>query len=209
MTLATAKDNEVGLLMTRKTTKEMTRRTVDKILNNTKMAEAERAGMFPDKDRDDVSTDRAEAMLSEKTPGDSFTIDSDRATDRGPISLNGEKYEVGCSGGINECKKDPLMKKEARVIEGKETVTDDYFEAVQAEPLCQEQEFENMEDTDEIASLKLKEESFEHLVDNHIETDYGEDLCQQSMEENEDWSSMEISFSSGDCLDDSTTGARH
>ena len=60
------KDDGVGLLMTKKITKEMTRRTVDKILNNTKMAEAERAGMFQDKDRDDVSTDRAEKMLSER-----------------------------------------------------------------------------------------------------------------------------------------------
>ena len=90
--------------MTKKTTEEMTRRTVDKILNNTKMAEAERAGMFQDKDRDDVSTDRAETILSEKTPGVSFTIDSDEATDRGSILLNGEKYEVGCSGGIKELK---------------------------------------------------------------------------------------------------------
>ena len=187
----------------------MTRRSAEKILNNTKLAEAERAGMFQDKDRDDVSTDRAETMLSEKTPGDSFTIDSDEATDRGPILLNGEKYEVGCSGGIKECKEDPLMKKEARVIEGKETVTENYFEAVQGEPFCQEQESENMEDTDEITSLKLKEESFEHLVDNHIKADDGEDLCQQSIEENEEWSSMEISFSSGESLDDSTTGARH
>ena len=195
--------------MTRKTTEEMTRRTVDKILNNTKMAEAERAGMFQDKDRDDVSTDRAEAMLSEKTPGDSFTIDSDVATDRGPILLNGEKDEVGCSGGIKVCKKDPFMKKEARVIVAKETVTDDYFEAVQGEPFCQEQESENLEDTDEIDSLKLKEESFELLVDNYIEADEGEDLCQQPMEENEDWSSMEISFSSGESLEDSQAGAKH
>ena len=188
------KDDGVGLLMTKKITKEMTRRTVDKILNNTKMAEAERAGMFQDKDRDDVSTDRAEAMLSEKTPSDSFTIDSDEATDRGPILLNGEKYEVGWSVGIEECKKDPVMKKEARVIVAKETVTDDYYEAVQGEPLCQEQESEDVE-----------EESFH----NYIEADEGEDLCQQSMEENEDWSSMEISFSSGESLDDSTKGARH
>ena len=124
-----------------------------------------------------------------------------------PILLNGEKYEVGWSVGIEECKKDPVMKKEARVIEGKETVTDDYFEAVQGEPLCQEQESEDMEATDKITSLK--EESFQLLVDNHIEADDGEDLCQQSMEENEDWSSMEISFSSGESLDDSTTGAKH
>ena len=209
MTSTITKDNGVGLLMTKKITKEMTRRTVEKILNNTKMAEAERAGMFQDKDRDDVSTDRAEAMLSEKTPGDSVTINSEETTDRGPILLNGEKYEVGWSVGIEECKKDPVIKKEARVIVAKETVTDDYFEAGQGEPFCQEQESEIMEDTDEIASLKLKEESFEHLVDNHIKADDGEDLCQQSIEENEEWSSMEISFSSGESLDDSTTGAKH
>ena len=93
------------------------------------------------------------------------------------------------------------------MIVAKETVTDDYFEAVQGEPLCQEQESEDMEETDKITSLK--EERFELLVDNHIEADEGEDLCQQSMEENEDWSSMEISFSSGESLDDSTTGAKH
>ena len=170
---------------------------------------AKREGMFQDKDmvRVDVSTDRTdEAMLSEKTPGDSVTINSDEGTDRGPILLNGEKY-VGWSVGIEECKKDPLVKKEARVIVAKETVTDDYYEAVQGEPLCQEQESENMEETDKITSLK--EESFELLVDNYIEADEGEDLCHQPMEENEDWSSMEISFSSGESLDDSTTGARH
>ena len=61
--LTITKDTKVGLLMTRKTTEEMTRRTVEKILNNTKMAEAERAGMFQDKDRDDVSNERAETML--------------------------------------------------------------------------------------------------------------------------------------------------
>ena len=193
--------------MTRKTTEEMTRRTVEKILNNAKMTEAERAVMFQDKDRDDVSTDRAETMLSEKTPGDSFTIDSEEATDRGPILLNSEKYEVGWSVGVEECRKDPVMEKEARVIVAKETVASNYFEAVHCEPLCQEEESEHMEETDKIA--RLKEESFELLVDNHIEADEGEDLCQQSMEENEDWSSMEISFSSGESLDDSTTGARH
>ena len=207
MTLAIKKDTKLGLLMTRKAHEEMTRRTVEKILNNAKMTEAERAVMFQDKDRDDVSTDRAEAMLSEKTPSDSFTIDSDEATDRGPILLNGEKYDVGWSGGVEECRNDPLMEKEARVIVAKETVTDDYCEAVQGEPLCQEQESEDMEDTDKITSLK--EESFELLVDNHIKADEGEDLCQQTMEENEDWSPMEISFSSGESLDDSTTGARH
>ena len=184
--------------MTRKTTEEMNRRTVEKILNNTKMAEAERAGMFQDKDRDDVSSDRAEAMLRERTPGDSFTIDRDEATERGPILLNGEKYEVGWSVGIEECKKDPVIKKEARVIVAKETVTDDYYEAVQGEPLCQEQESEDVE-----------EEGFQLLVDNYIEADEGEDLCQQPMDENEDCSSMEISFSSGESLEDSQAGAKH
>ena len=170
---------------------------------------AERVGIFQDKDmdHDDVSPDRAETMLSEKTPGDSFTIDSEETADKAPILLNGEKCDFGWSVGIEGCRKDPVMKKEARVIVAKETVTDDYFEAVQGEPFCEEQESESMEDTDEIASLK--EENFKLLVDSHIEADEGEDLCQQSMEENEDWSSMEISFSSGESLDDSTTGTRH
>ena len=40
MTSAIMKDNEVGLLMTKKTTEEMTRRTVEKSLNNDKIGEA-------------------------------------------------------------------------------------------------------------------------------------------------------------------------